>query len=135
MSHAWSYPFADLLAALEAHAEQDTEMAYFWVGASSCACLAEQPADAATPADLFVANQHSTTQRPQEWWSGEFRESVVDIGCTVLVLQPWDAPVPLTRSWCLWEIFNTLDGGAELQIALSPAQRAAFQVALVSAGL
>ena len=86
-------------------------------------------------ADVFVANQHRAAALPQEWWSGAFRQSVVDIGRTVLVLQPWHAPVPLTRSWCLWEIFSTLDGGAELHIALSPAQRAAFQVALVSAGL
>ena len=82
-----------------------------------------------------MVNQHSTAQRLQGWWSGAFRQSVVDIGCTVLVLQPWDAPVPLTRSWCLWELFCTLEGGAKLQIAQSPAQREAFQDALVSAGL
>ena len=72
---------------------------------------------------------------PQEWWSGALRQCAVDIGCTVLVLQSWDAPVPLTRRWCLWELFCTLDGGAELQIALSSTQREAFQEALVSAGL
>ena len=32
VSHAWSYPFVDLLAALETHAEKDTETAYLWVG-------------------------------------------------------------------------------------------------------
>ena len=84
---------------------------------------------------MFVANQHRVATLPQEWLSGAFRQSVVDIGRTVLVLQPWHAPVPLTRSWCLWEIFSALDGGAELQIALSPAQREAFQEALVSARL
>ena len=83
---------------------------------------------------MFVASQHRAAQLPQTWWSGAFRQSVVDIGRTVLVLQPWDAPVPLTRSWCLWEIFSTLDGGAELHIALTPAQREAFQGALVRAG-
>ncbi len=80
----------------------------------------------------------------------------MDIGRTVLVLQPWHAPVPLTRSWCLvrtplragawlrhptaltahllqWEILSTIDGGVELHIALSPAQREAFQEALVRA--
>jgi hypothetical protein len=57
----------------------------------------------------------------------------VDIGRTVLVLQPWDAPLPLTRSWCLWEIYSTLAGNAELHIALSPAQHESFQEALVRA--
>ena len=83
---------------------------------------------------MFVASQHRAAQLPQEWWSGAFRQAVVDIGRTVLVLQPWHAPVPLTRSWCLWEIFSTLDGGVALHIALSLAQREDFQEALVRAG-
>ena len=36
VSHAWSYPFLDLFAALEAHVERDAhdgETAYLWVGA------------------------------------------------------------------------------------------------------
>ena len=32
-----------------------------------------------------------------------------------------------------WEILSTIDGGVELHIALSPAQREAFQEALVRA--
>ena len=82
---------------------------------------------------MFVASQHRAAELPQEWWTVAFRQSVVDIKRTVLVLQPWDAPVPLTRSWCLWEIYSTLDGGAELHVLLSPAQREAFQEALVRA--
>ena len=84
-------------------------------------------------ADVFVGSQHRAAELPQAWWTQAFRQAVVDIGHTVLVLQPWDAPVPLTRSWCLWEIYCTLDGGAELHIALSPAQHEAFQDALVRA--
>ena len=52
-------------------------------------------------ADIFVGSQHKAPQLPQEWWKDAFRRAVADIGCTVLVLQPWHAPVPLTRSWCL----------------------------------
>ena len=33
VSHAWAYPFADLLSTLEAHTEHDSETAYFWIGA------------------------------------------------------------------------------------------------------
>lgn len=58
---------------------------------------------------------------------------MVAIGRMVLVLQPWDDPEPLKRSWCLWEIFCTLDGGAELEVALNPAQQEAFHTALVRA--
>ena len=135
MSHAWTYPFADLLAALEAHFERsasDGKTAYLWVGACSpCGRARRKLLTQCNASDIFVGNQHRAAQLPQSWWTQTFRQSVIDIGRTVLVLQPWDAPVPLTRSWCLWEIFSTLDGGVELQIALSPAQREAFQQALV----
>ena len=137
VSHAWTYPFADLLAALEAHFERsagDNETAYLWVGMRSPHQRAQRRQLTRRDAsDIFVGNQHRAAQLPQSWWTQTFWQSVTDIGRTVLVLQPWDAPVPLTRSWCLWEIFNTLDGGAELQIALSPKQRKAFQEALVRA--
>jgi hypothetical protein len=46
-------------------------------------------------------NQHKAGTLPQEWWSGAFRAAVAELGHTVLVLQPWSAPLPLTRSWCL----------------------------------
>ena len=65
------------------------------------------------------------------WFKDAFAHAVTHIGHTLLVLQPWHAPVPLTRSWCLWEIHSTVEGGAELQIVFSPAQREAFQEALV----
>ena len=31
------------------------------------------------------------------------------IGHTLLVLSPWRNPIPLRRSWCLWEIVCTLE--------------------------
>ena len=36
VSHAWKYPFNDLLTVLEAQVERDArnETAYFWIGAS-----------------------------------------------------------------------------------------------------
>jgi hypothetical protein len=81
--------------------------------------------------DVFVAFQHRTRALPLDWWSKTFRRSVADIGTTLLVLQPWGAPLPLTRSWCLWEIFCTVDCGAQLRIALSPEQSAELRDALV----
>ena len=53
---------------------------------------------------------------------------------TVLVLLPRDAPAPSTPRWSLWELVLTRDD-TELRVALSPAQREASQVPLVSAGL
>jgi hypothetical protein len=52
-------------------------------------------------ADIFVGSQHKSADLPQEWWSNAFATAIRDINHTVLVLQPWDAPLPLRRSWCL----------------------------------
>jgi tetratricopeptide (TPR) repeat protein len=111
VSHAWSYQFAYLLSALATL--PDAEEHYFWI-------------------DIFVSAQHKALTLPQEWWSTAFRQAIAGIGHTVLVLYPWDAPVPLTRSWCLWEIFCTLDTEKELTIVLSHAEQEALQKALMS---
>ena len=78
-----------------------------------------------------MGNQHKAAKLETIWFIDAFAQAVRRNGHTLLVLQPWHAPLPLTRSWCLWEIHSTVDGGAELQIVFSPAQREAFQKALV----
>jgi hypothetical protein len=59
-------------------------------------------------ADIVVCNQHKAVDLPHEWWTDTFHDTVVSIGRTVLVLQPWEAPLPLTRSWCLVCLHDTL---------------------------
>ena len=106
VSHAWSCLFADLVAALEAL--ESAEEAFFWI-------------------DIFVGAQHKSSVLPPSWWSTAFRQSVVDIGRTVLVLQPWSAPAALRRSWCLWEVYCTLDSEIPLTIALNSLESATFR--------
>ncbi len=53
-----------------------------------------------------------------------FKKNVLDIGHTLLVLQ-WDNPIPLTRAWCIWEIFCTCCQDANgktstLEVIMSP---------------
>ena len=125
----------DLLEALFSHAAEapNAEDEYFWVGECVVRKLPTLEAHATprSPSDVFVVNQHKTATRGTDWFKTAFAEAVAKIGHTLLVLQPWHAPLPLTRSWCLWEIHSTLGGSAELHIVLSPAQRKAFQEALV----
>lgn len=54
--------------------------------------------------DCFTVNQHRSGERDFAWWRTTFREAVKGIGHTALVLHPWQAPKPLTRAWCLWEV-------------------------------
>lgn len=60
------------------------------------------------------------------------RPRLEQFGHAVAVLDPWDAPGPLTRVWCLWELRCAVEGRTKLQEVLSPAQARAFEDALVS---
>jgi hypothetical protein len=51
------------------------------------------------------------------------------------VLAPWDDPIPLTRCWCLFEIFTAItagEGKVELLVRLPASQRPAFVEALTN---
>ena len=82
---------------------------------------------------MFVCSQHAAAEQSYEWWSSTFSDCIRAVGHTLLVLQPWDDPLPLTRSWCLWEIFSTVSSNTPLDVLLSPAQAAALHLALVRA--
>ena len=84
VSHAWKYTFAEPVDAMEQHAAVYGQ-SYFWF-------------------DLFVNNQHGTEERPQEWWKTTFKESIQHIGSLLVVLSPWNDPIPVKRAWCLWEL-------------------------------
>ncbi len=66
--------------------------------------------------DIFTVNQFEAISYPQDFWTTTFKEQVRDIGHTLLILHPWDAPIPLTRCWCVWEMYCTLDTKAEMVI-------------------
>jgi tetratricopeptide (TPR) repeat protein len=83
------------------------------------------------PPDIFVGSQHRAASLPQDWWSSAFASAIRSIGRTLLVLCPWDNPAPFTRSWCLWEIFATLDAGISLEVQVVPRQEMAFMMAMV----
>ena len=68
--------------------------------------------------------------RGRDWFMTTFAAAVGAIGHTLLVLQPWQAPAALTRSWCLWEVFVTLQAGARLSVALCGREAEAYDSAL-----
>jgi len=79
--------------------------------------------------DLFVNDQWAALDKPFEWWATTFKEAVEEIGHTVVVMLPWEAPIPLTRVWCLFEIACS----KKLSIGLSSKQVKAFQKTLRNA--
>lgn len=112
VSHAWKYLFIELFECVKAQYEFSVEKdsAFFWI-------------------DIFVVNQHpssSSVVRDSKWFAEAFKGAIQAIGLTFLVLLPWQSPMPLTRSWCLWEIYSTLNGGTSLIIKLPASQEAEF---------
>ena len=78
VSHAWQYFFLLPYDVMEHH---DDPNAYFWF-------------------DVFINNQHTATSNTFEWWKTTFQQAIGKIGTVLLVMSPWNAPIPLSRvSW------------------------------------
>ena len=58
-------------------------------------------------------------------------ECVSAVGHTVLLMEPWHAPAPLTRAYCITEVYHTQKSGAQFDVVMSSAQQVAFEEALV----
>ena len=106
VSHAWKYDFNDVVETLE-DSLIGTSGDYLWF-------------------DILVVNQHLSDVRDFTWWKTEFQEAIHEIGTVLLVLAPWENPIPLTRSWCLWEIFSAAHTNSTLQVVMSKDQEERF---------
>ena len=112
ISHAWGSNFLEVVDAFMNHLR-----------------TSGQP-DAIIWFDLFSNNQHQTSIRPFEWWCNTFQSAIRDFGYTILVLTPWRDPIPLTRAWCLWEIYSYVVMQAKLEIAFTASDEKDFVTAL-----
>lgn len=116
VSHAWSYRFLNLIDALENHRRKDKKKDLFvWI-------------------DLFVVNQHNAANQEYdfEWWQNTFHQGINEMGHTLLVLSPWDNPIPLTRCWCIWEIYGAIKyDSSRFEICMSEQEEAAFENTLI----
>ena len=76
-------------------------------------------------------DQHAQSAQGSEWWRGTFLRAIGSIGHTVMVLQPWDSPLPLKRAWCLYELYCSYKAGVPCSVCLGPAERSAFEAAIL----
>ena len=52
----------------------------------------------------------------------------------VTVMDPWHKPMPLSRVWCLWELFCAHKAGKQLEVVNGPESAASFRDAIASEG-
>ena len=102
ISHAWKYTFVEVVDALEHHFSKEPDI-FIWF-------------------DLFSNNQHKAISFPFEWWRDTFLNAIGKLGRVVMVLSPWNNPIPFTRAWCLWEIYCAVSTGSKFEVAITPDQ-------------
>lgn len=118
ISHAWRYKFRDTVAAVAAAITQEGlggggTAAFLWV-------------------DCVSVNQHASQTFPSTWWSGIFRKMIGAFDKFVLVLMPWKSPIPLSRAWCLWEIYSAYTEHKPITVAFGPGQAEQFFATLAA---
>ena len=107
LSHAWVYKILNVVAALGEFVNSlpaDSPEPFFWF-------------------DTFAIDEHASQDRPQVWWSTTFQRAIELVGHTVMMLTPWHAPQPLTRAWCLWELYCTHKANIPFSVCLGPVER------------
>ncbi|KDO22296.1 hypothetical protein SPRG_12136 [Saprolegnia parasitica CBS 223.65] len=105
VSHAWSYLFLETVDSLETFfADQGmTDEAVIWF------CV-------------FNNNQHLAHSYPFEYWSTTFKSQLAAIGNVVMIMHPWNDPIVLRRSWCVFEVYVAVTMQARFEMAMAPGQ-------------
>lgn len=59
--------------------------------------------------DLFSNNQHGLDEPPPfEWWCHTFLNAIKTINRTVMIIEPWEDPTPLTRAWFVGYVYTCI---------------------------
>ncbi len=103
LSHAWKYLFLDLVASVERRFRGSADP------------------DPVVWFDVFSVSQHKAGERNFAWWNNTFLNAVGNMGEVVMVMQPWRAPIPLTRAWCIFEAYSAEATSSRFSIAMSDA--------------
>ncbi|EQC26668.1 hypothetical protein SDRG_15506 [Saprolegnia diclina VS20] len=75
---------------------------------------------------VFNNNQHLASSYPFEYWSSTFKNGLAAIGNVVMIMHPWNDPIVLRRSWCVFAFYVAVTLGARFEIALARDQEATF---------
>jgi len=108
ISHAWMYKFVDLVSAVEEFQALEPNKKYYFF-------LDYVAVNQFRPLDDLVNLQRMVTVCPT----------------FLLVLLPWNNPIPLTRAWCIYEIASALDKNKEPVVTMPKEQADLFMEGLM----
>ncbi|GFH55193.1 TPR-like protein [Chaetoceros tenuissimus] len=106
ISHAWKYKFLHVLDALKDHFKDEPDKIVWF--------------------DIVSNNQHKATELEYGWWATTFKDAIEKFGHTVMVMAPWNNPIPYKRAWCIFEAYCTNITGAKFEIAMSSKEQKDF---------
>ncbi|GBG33660.1 Nephrocystin-3 [Hondaea fermentalgiana] len=118
VSQARKCRFQNLVAALEHHFGQDADAAFVWL-------------------DLFCANQPLLTSADDDldpevvstrnqYLTYGLHRAIGRFESAVIFFDRWDAPAPLQRAWCVWEIMGAISQAQNFEIIITPEQERVF---------
>ena len=98
-------------------------------------CLYEMAEDDYAWIDLYLHNQYQGAisdigDENSEYWISKFGELIGGIKKVIAIVTDWQAPVMLTRIWCLFELNAAIETGAELRFVSTAAERQSLSLNL-----
>jgi len=108
VSHAYSYQIADVFEVILSY-EASHPGRYYWF-------------------DPFSLNQHNpgNVVLTPDQLEKAFGEQIRSLGSVLIVASPWNDPAFLSRAWCLFELFVSVETKVQLEISLPTQQRKLF---------
>ena len=103
LSHAWAYPFLEVVDAVERHFLNSGKDPFIWF-------------------DVFSVSQHKSQSRDFHWWQSTFFNAVGAMGHVLMVMHPWDDPTTLKRAWCIFEAYSCEATQSKFSVAITAAE-------------
>jgi tetratricopeptide (TPR) repeat protein len=121
ISHAWDYKFLDVMEAVKIFVDKEydihsTDEVVIWM-------------------DFFSVSQHVQGVLPFKWYSTIFMEAVTNIGNVLMVMEPWDDPLTLTRAWCVFEILASMSTNCRFEVSMSFSETERFSAVINEGGI
>ncbi len=135
VSHAWKGSFVALKNSVIWHTHQHASQSPSPETSSTTPPLAGAAANGGLPVffvDIFVVNQHIPPWKEQPCVGMDYalQKPIEKSLKTLLVMSPFEDPVPLKRAWCIYEICNTKRLGATLDVTMPASEHTRFIEAL-----
>jgi len=127
ISHAWDYQFEDLVNTLEAYEEDQRKALHEGIIAS----VTGTKHRFFYWLDVFSMNQWKplcTAKKcpPVTWFRNDLPDLIKTIGTFCMVILPWNKPLALQRTWCLYECTAAYKVSVEVSLRFSKKRHRMF---------